>query len=151
MDSSHVAIYQSGLELKNKQDEKPVSREEAEEERGDCISLPSSSPHSISQPASSSPGLTHKVGANLQRLIPPHDHPDLAPIPILQKLDIPRSPLLPLDGGLVEPEELGSDFVQDVFVLFGGDDGDLFGELDDGFVVGVVLLGLGTSGRRCQV
>jgi hypothetical protein len=88
------------------------------------------------------PVLTHKVGTNLQRLIPPHDHPNFPPIPILQQLDIPRPPLFPLDGTLVEPEQLGPDLVEDVFVLFGGDDSDLFGELDDGFVMGVVLLGL---------
>lgn len=149
MNSLWVAIYQSGLELNNKQDEKPVSREEAAEgeERGDCISFPTPI---ASNPSRNPPRLTHKVGANLQRLIPPHDHPDLAPTPILQELDIPRTPLLPLDGGLVEPEELGSDFVQDVFILFGGDDGDLFGELDDGFVVGVVLLGLRVIRARDQ-
>jgi hypothetical protein len=133
-----VAIYQSDLEFKNKQDEKPEKQQKKEE------TVSASQPPIASNPSRNPPRLTHKVGANLQRLIPPHDHPDLAPTPILQELNIPRSPLLPLDGGLVEPEELGSDFVQDVFVLFGGDDGDLFGELDDGFVVGVVFLGLRT-------
>ena len=88
------------------------------------------------------PELTHKVGANLQRLIPPHDNPNLASLPILQKLNIPRSSLLPFNRGLLEPKQLGSDLEEDIFIFLGGFGLDLFGELDDGFVVRVVLLGL---------
>jgi hypothetical protein len=89
--------------------------------------------------------LTHKVGANLQRLISPHNNPNLAPLPILQKLNIPRPSLLPLHRSLLEPKQLGSDLEEDIFIFLGGFSLDLFGELDDGFVMRVVLLGLDRS------
>jgi hypothetical protein len=86
--------------------------------------------------------LTHEVGTDLQSLISPHNDPDLSILPVLQQLDVPGTSLFPLYRRLFESEQLCSHLEEHIFVLFVGLDLYLLGKLDDGFVVGVVLLNL---------
>lgn len=80
------------------------------------------------------------VGANLERLVAPHHHPDQLGLLVLQHPQITRSPLLPLVGIRYESEQLGPHLEDDILVFLVGGDVDLFRQLDDGLVVRVVVV-----------
>jgi hypothetical protein len=83
------------------------------------------------------------VGADLERLVTPHDQPSLVADLVLQQPDVAGAALLPLAALAVKFEQLGAHLEGDVLGLLVGLGLDLFCEVDDGLEVGVGLVVLG--------
>ena len=80
------------------------------------------------------------VGADLERLVSPHDQPGLAVLLVLEKSDLAGTTLLPLPGVTVETEQLGAHLERHLFGLLVGLGVDFLGEVNHGLEVYVDLL-----------
>ena len=63
---------------------------------------------------------TVMIRAHLQRLIPPHNQPDLAVVPMLEQPHVARTPFLPLPAVAVKLEQLGAHLESLLFLLLVG-------------------------------
>jgi hypothetical protein len=81
------------------------------------------------------------VGANLERLLAPHNEPNLAIVAVPKQSDVASAALLPLSGLLNEPEQLGAHLEDDLLRLLMRFGLHLLGQFDHGLEVDILGLG----------